>query len=91
MEQQTGSKSGKVYVKVVYCHPAYLTSMQSTSWETLGWKKHKLESRLLGEISRTSDTQMIHPMAESEEELKSLLMKVKEESEQVGLTQHSKN
>ena len=51
----------------------------------LGWKKHKLESRLLGEISRTSDTQMIHPMAESEEELKSLLMKVKEESEQVGL------
>ena len=51
----------------------------------LGWKKHKLESRLLGEISRTSDTQMIHPMAESEEELKSLLMKVKEESEKVGL------
>ena len=51
----------------------------------MDWKKHKLESRLLGEISRTSDTQMIHPMAESEKELKSLLMKVKEESEQVGL------
>ena len=50
MEQQTGSKSGKEYVKAVYCHPAYLTSMQSTSWETLGWKKHKLESRLPGEI-----------------------------------------
>ena len=45
MEQQTGSKYEKEYVKAVYCHPAYLTSMQSTSWETLGWKKHKLESR----------------------------------------------
>ena len=55
MEQQTGSKLGKVYVKVVYCHPAYLTYMQSTSWETLGWKKHKLESRWPGEISITSD------------------------------------
>ena len=52
MEQQTGSKQEKVYVKAVYCHPAYLTSMQSTSWETLGWRKHKLESRLLGEISK---------------------------------------
>ena len=58
MEQQTGSKSGKEYVKTVYCHPAYLTYMQSTSWETLGWMKHKLESRLPGEISITSDTQM---------------------------------
>ena len=46
MEQQTGSKSGKEYVKAVYCHPAYLTYMQSTSWEMLGWMKHKLESRL---------------------------------------------
>ena len=46
MEQQTGPKSGKEYIKAVYCHPAYLTYMQSTSWETLGWKKHKLESRL---------------------------------------------
>ena len=46
MEQQTGSKSGKEYVKAVYCHPACLTSMQSTSWERLDWKKHKLESRL---------------------------------------------
>ena len=59
MEQQTGSKLGKEYIKVVYCHPAYLTYMQSTSWETLGWKKHNLESRLPGEISTASDMQMI--------------------------------
>ena len=84
MEQHTGSKEEKEYVKAVYCHPVYLTYMQSTSWETLGWKmKHKLESRLLGEISITSDMQMTPPL-ESEEELKSLLMKVKEESEKVG-------
>ena len=71
------------YVKAVYCHPAYLTSMQSTSWETLDWKKHKLESRYLGEISiRYADDTTL--MAESEEELKSLLMKVKVESEKVG-------
>ena len=49
MEQQTGPKSGKEYVKAVYCHPAYLTSMQSTSWEVLDWMKHKLKSRLVGE------------------------------------------
>ena len=48
MEQQTGSKLGKEYVKAVYFHPAYLTYMQSTSWEMLDWMKHKLESRLLG-------------------------------------------
>ena len=67
-------------------HPAYLTYMQSTSWETLGWKKHKLESRLPGEISINSDMQIDTTlMAESKEELKSLLMKVKEESEKVGL------
>ena len=58
MEQQTGSKSGKEYIKAVYCHPAYLTYMQSTSWETLGLRKHNLESKLLGEISITSDIQM---------------------------------
>ena len=86
MEQQTGSESEKEYVKAVYCHLAYLTSMQSTSWEMLGWMKHKLESRLLGEISITSDMQMnTTVMTESDEELKSLLMKVKEESEKVGL------
>ena len=50
MEHQTGSKLGKEYVKAVYCHPDYLTNMQSTSEEMLGWKKHKLESRLPGEI-----------------------------------------
>ena len=58
MEQQTGSKEEKEYVKAVYCHPAYLTYVQSTSWETLGWKKHKLESRSPEEISVTSDMQM---------------------------------
>ena len=51
MEQQTGSKSGKEYVKAVYCHPAYLTYMESTSCKMLGWMKHRLESRILGEIS----------------------------------------
>ena len=55
MEQQTGSKLEKEYVKAVYCHPAHLTYMQSTSGEKLDWMKHKLESRLLGEISITSD------------------------------------
>ena len=59
MEQWTGSKLGKEYVKAVYCHSAYLTSMQSTSCEMLGWMNHKLESRLLGEISTSSDMQMI--------------------------------
>ena len=61
MERQTGSKSGKEYVKAVYCNPAYLTSMQSTSCKMLGWMKHKLGSRLPGEISITSDTQMTPP------------------------------
>ena len=55
MEQQTGSKLGKEYVKAVYCHPAYLTYMQSTSYEMPSWMKHKLELRLPGEISITSD------------------------------------
>ena len=55
MEQQTGSQSGKEYMKPVYCHPAYLTYMQSISCEIPGWMKHKLDSRLLGEISITSD------------------------------------
>ena len=60
MGQQTCSKLGKEYVKTVYCHPAYLTYMQSTSWEMLGWRKHKLESRLPREISITSNMQMTH-------------------------------
>ena len=62
MKQQTSSKLGKEYVKAVYCHPAYLTYMQSTSWETLGWMKHKLESRLPREISITLDMQMTPPL-----------------------------
>ena len=83
MEQQTGSKLGKKYIKAVYCHPAYLTYMQSTSWETLDWMKHKLDSRLPGEISITLDDTTL--TAESKEELKSLLIKVKEESKKVDL------
>ena len=62
MEQQTSSKLGKEYVKAVYCHPAYLTYMQNTSCVMSGWMKHKLESRLLAEISITSDTQMALPL-----------------------------
>ena len=85
LEQQTGSKSGKEFVKAVYCHLACLAHRQSTSCKMLSWMKHKLESRLPGEISIASDTQMITIlMAESEEELKSLLMKVKEQSEKLG-------
>ena len=59
--KQTGSKLGKEYVKAVYCHPVYLTYMQSISYEMLGWIKHKLQSRLPGEISITSDMQMTPP------------------------------
>jgi len=62
MEQWTASKLGKEYVKAVYCHPAYLTYMQSTSCEMPGWMRHKLESRLLGGISITSDMQMTPPL-----------------------------
>ena len=62
MEQQFGSKSGEEYVKDVYCNPDYLTYMQSTSYEILGWMKQKLESRLPGEISITSDMQIAPPL-----------------------------
>ena len=62
MEQWTGSELGKEYVKAIYCHPAYLTYMQSTSCEVPGWMNHKLESRLLGELSITSDMQMTPPL-----------------------------
>ena len=61
MEQYTGTKLEKEYVNTVYCHPAYLTSMQSPSWEMPGWMKQKLESRLMGEVSITSDMQMTLP------------------------------
>ena len=77
MEQQTGSKLRKAYIKAVYCHLAYLNCMQSTSGETLGWMKLKLESRLPEEIPITSD--IIVLMADSKEELKRLLMKEREE------------
>ena len=107
--QGTGSKLAKEYVKAIYCHPVYLTYVQSlfssvaqlcppllqphglqqyiqsTSREMLDWMKHKLESRLPGEISTTSAIQITPLMTESEEDLKSLLMKVKEESEKAGL------
>ena len=85
MEQQTGSKLGKEYVKAVHCHPAYLTYMQSTSCEMLGWTKHKLKSRLLREMSTTSDMQMTPPLRQKVNSNYSLLMRVKEESEKAGL------
>ena len=77
MEQQTGSKSGKEYIKAVCCHPAYLIYMQRTSCEMPGWMKDKLESRLPGEMSITWHADDTTLMAESEEELNSFLMKVK--------------
>ena len=86
MEQRTGSKLGKKYVKAVYCHPVYLTYLQSTSCKMPGWMTHKLESKLPREISTTSDyANDTTLMAETEEELQSLLVKVKEESEKGGL------
>ena len=89
MEQWTGSKLGKEYVKAVYCHPAYLTYLQSISSKILDWMNHKLESSLLREISinlsNAGDTTLV---AESEKELKSLLMKVKEENEKAFLKLH---
>ena len=86
MEQQTGPRLGTEHVKVVYCHPAYLNSMQSTSCEMPGWMNHKVESRLLAEVS-TSDIPTADDTtltAESEEELKSLLIMVKDENEKAG-------
>ena len=78
MQQRTGSKSGKEYVKAVYCHPAYLAYMQITSCEMPGCMKQKLESRLLEEIGITSDMQVTPSLwQKAKEELKSLFMKVK--------------
>ena len=86
MEQQTGSKSGKEYIKAVYCHPAYLTSMQSTSCKNARLDEAqagiKIPGRNINNLRHADDTILI---AEIKEELKSLLMKVKEESEKVGL------
>ena len=86
MEQWTGSKLGKGYEKTVHCHPVHLIYMQNTSGEMPDWLKPKLESRLQGEMSITSDMQICTTLiAESEEEQKSLFIKVKEESEKPGL------
>ena len=84
MEQQTGSKQEKEYVKAVYCRCAYLTYMQSTSCEMPGWMKHKPESRLPGEINNLRYADDTTLKAESKEELKSLLMKVKENTNRWG-------
>ena len=92
MEQQTGCKSGKEYVKAVYCHRVYLTSMQNTSWEILGWKKHKLESRLPGEISITSDMQVTHPYGRKWRGTKGTLDESERGEWKSGLkAQHSEN
>jgi len=92
MEQQTGSKLGKEHINAVYCHPAYLTYMQNTSCEKPGWMKFKLESRLLGEISITSDMQMTSPLwlAESKEE-QPLDESERVESGKAGLKLNSEN
>ena len=85
MEQLTGARLGKEYNKAVFCLPVYLTYMQSTSWETLDWKKSqaglKIAGRNINNLRYADDSTL---MAESEEELKSLLMRVKEESEEAG-------
>ena len=85
MEQQTGSRSGKEYIKAVYCHPAYLTYMQTTSCEMLGWMKHKLEQDCWVKYQTLRYADDTTLMADREKELKSLLMKVKEEIEKAGL------
>ena len=91
MEQKSGSKLGKEYIKAVYCHSVYLTYMQNTSCKMPGWMSYKLESRAgrnINNLRYADDTTL---MAESEEELKSLLMRVKEESEKNWLEiQHLK-
>ena len=92
MEQQTGSKSGKEYIKAVYCYPAYLTYMQNTSWEMLGWMNHKLESRLPGEISITSDMQMIPPLWQEAKKIKEPLDEIERGEWKSWLkAQHSEN
>ena len=98
VEQQTGSKLGKQYIEAVYSDPVYLAYMQSTSWEMLGWRKHGLDEAQAGikvawrNINNLRYADDITLMAESDEELKSLLMKVKEESEKVSFkAQHSEN
>ena len=92
MKLQTGYKSGKEYFKAAYCHPAYLTSMQSTSWEMMGWMKHNLESSLSGEISITSDTQMTPPLWQKDRRTKEPLDENERGEWKFWLkTQHSEN
>ena len=92
MEQWIGSKLGKEYVKAVYCHPAYLTYMQSTSCEMLGWKKHKLESRLPGEISKPQICRWHHHYGRKQRGTKELLDEIERGEWRRWLkTQHSKN
>ena len=91
MEKQTGSKLEKEYIKAVHCHPAYLTYMQTTSWEMLGWMKHRLESRLQGEISITSDIQMTPPLWQKGWTKEPLDESEREEWKSWLKTQHSKN
>ena len=92
IEQQTGSKSGKENVKAVYCHPNYLTYMQSVCWEMLDWMKHSLESRLQGEISIASDMQMTPPLWQKVRRTKEHIVE-SERGEWKGWlkTQHSEN
>ena len=85
MEQQTGPKFGKEYVKAVYCHLAYLTYMQSTSWEKLGWMEGQTGIKIAGRNINNLRYDDSTLMAESKEELKSLFIKVKDESEKTGL------
>ena len=85
MEQWTGSKLEKEHIKAIYCQPDCFTYVQSTSYTTLGWMKHKLELRLQGEISITSDMQMTSPLWQKERGTKEPLTKVKQESEKASL------
>ena len=91
VKKQTGSKLGKEYDKAVYCHFPYLPFMQSTSWETLGWMKHKLESRLPGEISITSDMQMTPPYGRKQRAKEPLDESERGEGKSWLKIQHSKN
>ena len=92
MEQQTGSKLGKEYIKAVYCHSDYLTYMQSSSCKMLGWMKHKLKSRLLGEISITSDMQMTPPLWQKAKRTKEPLDESERAERKSWLkTRHSEN
>ena len=92
MEQRTGSKLGKEYIKAVYCHPAYLTYMQSTSWETLGWNEAQAEIKIawrnIYDLRYADDTTL---MTESKKELKILLMRVKEAVKQLAWNSALKN